>query len=336
MTHFFGIFGSANQLASTGDAAEILGSEKSPRTQFWRGSGGSVAGPECSTVSLGDFDGEWHGWFAGDLPGLKRIPWERRVRALIGGDDAFIAALNGYFAMLPVHEPSGEVWALSDRRAQQPLFSYSSADAACLSTTASTLTRLPSPPAFDPQWLHETIYFNHQVLDRSFLGGVSRVPPATLLTWRPGDPTFTYRTWAAPFWLPSKLARGREASDLEQTTFSMVAADQFADLDRTEACVLLAPNIERRLGNAELPTNVLHGRPLLSQLERVTDLLVCESRTLHRPLLLLDGGRQSKLSPVLNCPHLLGGRQLWRCDATTFGRGILSTTVTTTRSPCVV
>jgi hypothetical protein len=251
MDGFFGIFGAPGGFVSTGKAAELFESFDSSRSTRWVGSHGIVAGFKRAGESIEGFNDEWRGWFIGDLPGVRDVPWQGIVKALTSEDHRFLRTLNGHFAILIVHETSGRVWAISDRRAQQPLFSYVAGDCVHISTMASAFCRLPAPPAFDSGWLHETIYFNHPILDRSFLEGVSRVPPASILSWRPGDRGFSERLWASPFSRPDKLVGGEEAARLELRTFDEVAGDLYDEDSRT--AVALTAGFDARAALAAAP-----------------------------------------------------------------------------------
>lgn len=221
------------------------------RRSVWQGPHGLVVAAERSDRASGHAGGEWRGWFSGEAPGNRPLPWDRLIRALTECDDAILAALNGWFAILLVHEPSGRFWAVSDRRAQQPLFCHVSGEAVHVATAAAAFCRLPAAPAFDPGWLYETIYFNYPVLDRTFLDGVSRVPPATVLTWQPGQRALTARQWSRPFARPTTQARGQEAAALERQTFLTAAADHFEADART--AVALTAGFDARAVLASAP-----------------------------------------------------------------------------------
>ena len=175
-----------------------------------------------------------------------------------------LKALNGHYAILLVHEASGSFWAVSDRRAQQPLFLYRAGRCVYISTKASDFCRLSRPPAFNPRWLYEMIYFNHPVLETSFLEGVSRVPPATILGWQPGDESFSCKLWASPFSRAEKLVSGEDAARLELATFDAIAKDYFDDDSRTAVSLTAGFDSRSVLASAPRRSNLLtytYGRP---------------------------------------------------------------------------
>ena len=252
MPGFFGAFGTECDSLPASELAVALDPLGKFRQTLWRGEHGLVVDAEHDGTAFSHVAGGWRGWFYGELPGIRRMPWQNLIRALTEHDDVLLASFNGWFAVLLVHEASGRIWAASDRRAQQPLFFYIRGNRVYISTAVSAFCRLPAPPAFDPGWLHETIYFNHPILDRSFLAGVSRVPPATILMWRPGDRTFATRTWSPPFGRPTELVREQQAAALERRTFLEVAADHFEN-DYVHTAVSLTAGFDSRAVLASAP-----------------------------------------------------------------------------------
>jgi hypothetical protein len=116
---------------------------------------------------------------------------------------------------------------------------------------AAAFCRLPHPPDFDPNWLYETVYFNHPILETSFLEGVSRTPPATIMAWQPGDRDFSLSSWASPFSRPDKLLFGEDAARLELATFNGIAEDFYDDDPRT--AIALTAGFDSRAVLASAP-----------------------------------------------------------------------------------
>jgi len=72
--------------------------------------------------------------------------------------------------------------------------------------------------------------------------------------------------------------------------------------------VLLFPNVEGRIADAHLPAHIRDRRTAIDLPQRVSNLLVGEPRSLHRPLSLGPRGRfvedlRSHFSPALNRPQ---------------------------------
>jgi hypothetical protein len=257
MKGFFGVFGTSDELVSGRKTIDAAGSIDTDRLTHWQSSCGIVTGFECTSVSIEISNDEWRGWFSGDLPGERDIPWGRIVNALTSNDYSFLKTLNGIFAILLVNKATGRVWAISDRRAQQPLFSYRAGDCFYVSTVASAFCWLPTPPTFNPGWLYETIYFNHPILETSFLEGVSRVPPATIMSWRPGDRKINCQLWASPFSRSENLLTGKDAARLELKTFYEVARGFFDDDERTAVALTAGFDSRAVLASAPRRSNLL-------------------------------------------------------------------------------
>jgi hypothetical protein len=251
MPGFFGVFGRDLDSISVIQVSDCLNPTLKLPPTIWQWNHGLVVDGTRRGARYVSPKGDWLGWFCGEVPGNQRMPWEKIIASMMEGDHSPFSLLNGWFAMLIVHKPSGLVWAISDRRAQQPLFSFVSAGRLFISTAVSSFCRLPDPPGFDQHWLYESIYFNHPVLDRTFLAGVRRVPPATILAWYPGKNSFSTRLWAQPFSRPAEFVRGKEAEDLERHVFTQVASEYFDDDAHT--AVALTAGFDARAALASAP-----------------------------------------------------------------------------------
>lgn len=227
MAEYFAVLGNGSDGFSESDIKRILDPSGRTAPAVWRGAYALVAARAGCVRTVPSGDGDWLIWFVGEVPTATPPPWDALVRCLSEGDEASLGRMNGWFAALVIHERSGRAWAVSDRRAQQPLFHYKDGDALYVSSEAATFCRLPRAPAFDTGWLFETIYFNYPVLDRSFLEGVSRVPPATIMSWQAGDNSLRTRSWSAPFSRGQPLVSGPDAAAFESETFRAVASDYF-------------------------------------------------------------------------------------------------------------
>jgi len=193
----------------------------------------------------------YRGWFAGDLPGYQSVPWDLILTGLLDGKKGSLEELNGQFAVALIEEKTGRLWLVSDRRSQQPLYYTLDVGLLLFSTALSAFCRLPHAPAFSPEWLYEILYFNHPVLDTTFLRDVKRMPPASVLTWDPADGHTILDTYASPFFRPGRLVEGYEGLELAHEVFGRAAADCFGEHAHT--AVALTAGFDSRAALAYAP-----------------------------------------------------------------------------------
>ena len=79
--------------------------------------------------------------------------------------------------------PSGALYLVTDRIGQYPLYVYRDESSHGFSTSQASFCRLPRLPKFNEQWIHEYFLVNFAASHCSFLQGVRRLPPATVLRY---------------------------------------------------------------------------------------------------------------------------------------------------------
>jgi asparagine synthetase B (glutamine-hydrolysing) len=121
--------------------------------------------------------------FCGDLIGTGLIPWNDILAILRKGNYSEFGQWRGRFAVSRYQKKEKTITLISDRRSQQPLYYRPGAGAFCYSTELSSFCRLPEPVEFDSQWLFEYFFFNYPVGKTTFLKGVSKLPPASVLQY---------------------------------------------------------------------------------------------------------------------------------------------------------
>ena len=131
---------------------------------------------------IGSYDDEeWVVFYSGDTLQPDRDACRNIAHALRTGRYELLRSLNGVFAAIAYNKNAGTLHAISDRRAQQPLYWRHDRNLTCLSTHLSTFCRLPGGERFDPDWLWQYLYFNLSVIGQSFIKGVQRLPAASVL-----------------------------------------------------------------------------------------------------------------------------------------------------------
>lgn len=130
--------------------------------------------------------------------------------------------LRGTFALAIVCKRTQRIRLVSDRTSQQPLYWRKSAGGFVFSTTMATFCRLVDAPPVDRNWLYEFLYFNYPVLDRTFLAGVARMPPATVLDYDPAADAVTMSAYAPRYAVPETLLDEEASVERALATFPSV------------------------------------------------------------------------------------------------------------------
>ena len=176
------------------------------------------------------------GWtivFAGDLVDHDAVPFGEIIQSLSSGDFASFAGLEGIFAVAAYDESSKTLYAVSDRRAQKPLFYRIDSAGVRLATSLASFARLSEAPAFDKRWL----YFNFPVDDTTFIKDVKRMPPATVLKVNCRSGVQTMDEYVEPFRSHAPLLKGKEALELIADVFGARVRSHYQGADNV-ACAL--------------------------------------------------------------------------------------------------
>jgi hypothetical protein len=128
-------------------------------------------------------DGRWTAVFAGDLVGHDVVPFRQVITALDTKSWEFLAELNGIFAFAVYDSQSEQLFTVSDRRSQKPLFYMVGPRGLRISTCLAVFARLSEEPEFDRKWFWQLLYFNFPVDDSTYLENVKRVPPACVMAF---------------------------------------------------------------------------------------------------------------------------------------------------------
>lgn len=166
---------------------------------------------------------EGKGWivaFAGDLVGLEGVPGEEIVLHLERGDADYFKGLEGVFAIAAYDELRGKLFIVSDRRSQQPVYYARTGGGMAVSADLPVFCRLGGGVRFNEAWLWEYLYFNYPIGDSTFLAGVKRMPPASILEFDRGSGEVSVRGYAGRFSRRDDLIGGEEALEKASEVFS--------------------------------------------------------------------------------------------------------------------
>ena len=142
-------------------------------------------------------DDRWVVLCSGDIVSAGPSTLADVADVLDSGEHELFASLDGAFSFIALHKPSGTLYAVSDRRCQRPIFFSVDSALTCIATDLSVFCRLPGGARFNRDWLWQHLFFNFPIAENSFLRGVERMPPATVLQIDPANASFRASTYAS-------------------------------------------------------------------------------------------------------------------------------------------
>lgn len=167
------------------------------------------------------------------------------VRQLMGDKAASVAAgLRGTFAIVIACKRTRRLRLISDRTSQQPLFWRRIPGGIACSSTMATFCRLPQAPSLDPQWLYQYLFFSYSVLEQTFLQGVTRMPPATILDFAPSTPTIGKREYAPQYGPPPRVLDENESIECARESFA--GALKLAAREPSHSAIALTSGLDSR------------------------------------------------------------------------------------------
>ena len=149
--------------------------------------------------------------FAGDLIGYKILPWKLIESGFKKSDFKWFSSLRGIFAFVFFDKKNKTVTIISDHRAQLPVYYGIIDDNFIFSTDISTFTTLKIIPKFNIKWLYEYLYFNYPIGETTFLKGVKRILPSTILSFNYKNNSFLENKYDELLRCSVNLLRGKEA-----------------------------------------------------------------------------------------------------------------------------
>jgi asparagine synthetase B (glutamine-hydrolysing) len=159
-------------------------------------------------------------FFLGDLIDYYSVPWEEIIQIFDLKKFSHFKKFEGNYSIACWEKNIQRLTLVSDRRSQQPLYYMVKKGRFIFSSNLSTFCRLDTPPAFDERWLYDYFFFNFPVKQNTFLKGVKRMPPATLLVYDHRDLKLSLHRYATKFKKKRKLLSGIDSYKLAYTIFN--------------------------------------------------------------------------------------------------------------------
>jgi len=180
----------------------------------------------------------------GDLIGFQSVPWAEVIEGITEAKYSNLRNLKGVFAIAVFDKKENNLYTISDRRSQYPLF-YSITDTGIvLSSTISTFCQNSFKTQFNPEWLYEFLYFNYPVGQTTPLKNVSRIPRASALCFNLNTGRHSIQEYSQPFRKADKLLDGKEAIQKAQSVFQKQMAKHIPP--NTKVAVSLTGGLDSR------------------------------------------------------------------------------------------
>lgn len=155
----------------------------------------------------------------GDLIGFQSVPWIELTEVIADKKYSKLRNLKGTFAICIFDKKENNLYVISDRRSQYPLF-YSVTDSGIiLSSTISTFCQINFKMQFNPMWLYEFLYYNHPIGQTSPIKNVLRIPRASVLCYSLNTGRHLIHEYMPPFRRAYKLLNGKEAIHKAKSVF---------------------------------------------------------------------------------------------------------------------
>ncbi|HSP88807.1 MAG TPA: hypothetical protein VLN45_11780 [Ignavibacteriaceae bacterium] len=121
----------------------------------------------------------WIILFSGDIVEYSSVPFNEIISNIENNKFENFSKFNGIFCVIAYHKQTEFLYAISDRRAQYPVFYFINNGSLIFTSELSLLTYLIEKPVFNEEWLYEYLYFNFPIMDTTFLKNVQKLIPAT-------------------------------------------------------------------------------------------------------------------------------------------------------------
>ena len=175
--------------------------------------------------------------FTGDIVGYSTIPHKNIIETIESKKFGNFDNYAGNYAIVYVNEKEKKLTIITDRRAQQPIYFQKFKSTFIFSTELSTFCRLDNLAEFNEDWLFEYLFFNYPVSQNTFLKGVYKVPPASILEYDFQSRNIEISKYADIFRKKPNLMQGKDAFEYASGIFREVIPQYYQGSNRI-ACAL--------------------------------------------------------------------------------------------------
>lgn len=157
--------------------------------------------------------------FAGDLYNRDAIPWRDIAACCRRGDFGWATRVEGHFAAAVYHKRDERLHLFADHFGCYPIFYARHDGGLVFSSQLAAFVRLGSGGGFDREWLHRFLFFGYWPGSGTFLDGVKRVPPGTVMCFDGREGSLEWIPYEKRFTVVDPPLRGREAIDRALAVF---------------------------------------------------------------------------------------------------------------------
>jgi hypothetical protein len=175
--------------------------------------------------------------FVGDIIGYPKVPYKNIFETIKSKKFDNLNNYIGNYAIVYVNEKEKKIIIITDRRSQQPIYFQKFNSTFIFSTELSTFCRLENPAEFNEDWLFEYLFFNYPVSQNTFLKGVYKVPPASILEYDFQSRNIEITKYADIFYKKPNLMQGKDAFEYAAEIFREVIPQYYRGSNRI-ACAL--------------------------------------------------------------------------------------------------
>lgn len=166
--------------------------------------------------------------FAGDLYNQDAIPWTDIARCCRERSFEWPLRAEGHFAAAVYHKKERRLQLYADHFGCHPIFYARHGDGLAFSTQLAAFVRLGVGGRFDREWFHRFLFFGYWPGSGTFLEGVKRMPPGTVLTFDTPRGDLQLIPYEERFTPVEPPLRGRKAIDTALAAFRGSVPKMFA------------------------------------------------------------------------------------------------------------
>jgi hypothetical protein len=247
----------AKRLAHTAAALDLLG--RSPVHVFGGGDCTLAVATLPDPPLAGPFhhdDDRFAAGFAGDLHNQGAVPWADILDRSGADSTGWTDRVEGRFAVAVYDRRARRLQLFADHFGCQPVFYARHGRALVFSTQLAAFVRLGVGDEFDREWLHRFLFFGYWPGAGTFLRGVKRLGPGTVLDFDLPSGELALRPYEARFTPQEPPLRGAAAMDRALTTFRRCVPPMFGHDRKVQFA--LSGGLDSRTLYAFLPEGVDH------------------------------------------------------------------------------
>ena len=181
----------------------------------------------------------WLILFPEDLIEHTKVPFQKFINILENNYLERLADLNGYYSIIAYDKINEDVFVISDRLANYPVFYFASNEKIIISSTISAFTNLLAEPIFNKKWLYNYLFFNFPMDEVTILENVFKLLPSAYLKINLASGRKEIKNYTEYFNKKGNLKSGKQSFEFAKEIFRQRIPKYFLGSDKI-ACALTA------------------------------------------------------------------------------------------------